>query len=263
MNAETRFASVTIVDLLRAEMLKYKGTLLLRLAIFAPLIIVVIYFGAGLSKGTEFLPPESDVWHVYSLRIMSAGFGFFYPLHLILLGALICQIDHQNVAWKHLLVQPVAKSSHFWVKWTGFLLLTLASVVVFLAAIFSSGIVLGWIHPEIGLGMPHNVSRVAWVALSGWVGSLAVLSIQYVISMRWKNIAIPLSVGIAGFVATNLLAQGWEYAVYSPYIYPTLSVSPLLMDRSLWFVDQQALGLAVGAAAVLAGWWDFIRRDVD
>src|SRR5690606_1764922 len=135
------------------------------------------------------------------------------------------QIDHQNSMWKHLLVQPVGKSTHYWVKWTGFLLLTFASVIIFLAAIFTTGIVLGWMHPEIGLGMPHNVARITWIALSGWVGSLAVLSIQYVISMRWRNIAIPLSVGIAAFVATNILSQGWEYTPYIPYIYPTLSVS--------------------------------------
>lgn len=181
MHTET--PSTPISNLFNAEFNKYKGTFLLRMAIFAPLVIVLLYFAAGVFRGTRFLDPDSDVWMIYAFRINSPGFGFFYPLHLILLAALLAQMEHQHTMWKHLFVQPVPRVRLYIVKWLGFTAITALSTVIFLAAIFITGTVLGWIQPEIGLGYPKHVVRTCWMAIAAWISATGILGIQYMISM--------------------------------------------------------------------------------
>lgn len=254
---------VSFISLLRAEFIKYKGTLLMYMALFAPLLIVFIYFMAGVAKGTEFLEPESDVWYVYSVRILQSGFGFFYPLHLILIGALVSQVDHSNDTWKHLLVQPVSRASVYWIKLLGFIGMTFVSIVIFIISILLSGIVLDFVHPDIGLGFPTDI---IWFILkasgAAFLASLGILGLQYAAGIHWKSIAISLSLGVSGFVAGIIFLQGWEYTPYFPYVY-TILIPITSMNAPLESIPIQIwLGPAVCAAAVLLGLVGFMRKRV-
>jgi lantibiotic transport system permease protein len=253
--------NVSYVSLLRAEFLKYKGTLLMYMAIFAPLLIVLMYFAAGVAKGTDFLNPEEDVWFIYMLRISQVGFGLFYPLHLILVGALVSQVDHSNDTWKHLLVQPVSKSSVYWTKLLGLIGMTLVSVVVFVVSILLSGLVLDFVHPEIGLGLPtERLGFLMTASVWSFSASLGILGIQFAAGVQWKSIAIPLGIGLSGFVAGFVFMQGWEYTPYYPYSY-TIILPLGMMSKPLDYLPIQVwLGPLVGATAVLMGWVGFMRK---
>jgi len=252
---------VSYTSLLRAEFIKYKGTLLMYMALFAPLLIVFIYFMAGVAKGTDFLDPEADVWFVYALRIMQMGYGFFYPLHLILIGALVSQVDHSNDTWKHLLVQPIPRSSVYWIKLLGFIGMTFVSIVIFMVSILLTGMMLDFVHPEIGLGLPGNI---VWFILkasgAAFLASMGILGIQYAVSIHWKSIAIPMSLGLSGFVAAVIFTQGWEYTPYFPYAF-TVIIPIAFMNAPLADIPMQIwLGPLVGLCAVLLAWWGFNKR---
>jgi hypothetical protein len=254
---------VSIVSVLRAEFIKYKGTLLMYMALFAPLLIVFIYFMAGVAKGTDFLDPEADVWHVYAMRIMQMGYGFFYPLHLILIGALISQVDHANDTWKHLLVQPVSRASVYWIKLLGLFGMTFVSILIFIVSIVLTGMILDFVHPEIGLGSPVDILwYIAKASGAAFLASLGILGIQYAVSIQWKSIAIPMSLGLSGFVAAVIFTQGWEYTPFFPYAY-TVVIPIGLMNSPLAEIPIQIwLGPAVCAAAVMLGLVGFMRKRV-
>ena len=60
----------------------------------------------------------------------------------------------------------------------------------------------------------HNAYNALLISVFG------ILSIQYCLSLFFRNIIIPISIGTFLMIVSNLIAKDWEYSVYFPYASP-------------------------------------------
>ena len=99
-----------------AELLKLKRTLALRLAVCAPLLIVLLQFGLYLARGrtmshgmnplTGFVQGILTFWTILLL-----------PFYVALVAALLASIEHQGDNWKHILTLPIPQLTIYGAKW--------------------------------------------------------------------------------------------------------------------------------------------------
>jgi lantibiotic transport system permease protein len=116
-----------------AEWLKLKRTLALRLAIGAPLAVVVLNFilysqrpdaaGDGLNPLIGFAQINLTMWTIVVL-----------PMYAALAAALVASMEHQGDLWKHLFALPVSRRAIFAAKWMAAVGLVLLSSLVLAAA---------------------------------------------------------------------------------------------------------------------------------
>src|SRR5216117_284642 len=110
---------------LTAEVLKLKRTLALRLAIYLPLIVVLLVFGIYVQRG-EKMGGDNPLTG-FAQQILTIWTIIMFPLYAALAAALLGAIEHHSENWKHLLALPVDRSSIFIAKWiagSGLLLLS-------------------------------------------------------------------------------------------------------------------------------------------
>ena len=129
-----------------AELLKLKRTLALRLAVCAPLLIVLLQFGLYLARGrtmshgmnplTGFVQGILTFWTILLL-----------PFYVALVAALLASIEHQGDNWKHILTLPIPQSTIYGAKWFAGICLVLLSSILLLIAIFAAASVLRFITP--------------------------------------------------------------------------------------------------------------------
>ena len=92
---------------IRAELLKLKRTLALRLAIFSPVAIVLIVFGMYLGRLHSI--NDVNVLRGFAQLILTIWTIIVFPLYGALVAALLAGIEHQNEGWRHLLALPVQR----------------------------------------------------------------------------------------------------------------------------------------------------------
>jgi hypothetical protein len=118
----------------------------------------------------------------------------------------------------------VSRNSIYINKAVFLLLQIVTALLLFLISIFAAGLVLGIIHPELGfLSCPLKIGNMLKLLLRLFVSILGIFSIQYLLSLFFKNIIIPISIGMFFTVAASIVALLWKYSVYFAYAFPQIS----------------------------------------
>ncbi len=246
-------------SLLRAEQLKYRGTMTVRLAIGIPVLVTAVYFMAGLFFPAEFMQGTDQPWQLYTMRIFSVYLGFMFPLQLVILAAGVVQVDHQSDMWKHLLAQPIHRWRFFAAKWIGLVAVMTLSLAAFVGSAYGFGLVLGWIHPDTGLATVELLGRSLWVAAAAGIAALGMAAIQYVVGMHWPSVAAPLAFGIVAFVGSVIVAQADGLSLYLPHVMTPPTVGTLLGEPETWWPDPCSKSLMVCAVALAWGLFRFTK----
>jgi hypothetical protein len=209
-----------------AEGLKLRRSATLKLAILFPLLFLVVEFLVFERPLLAFpaLPPEiarlADTLQVKML--IGLWGGFFHPLFISLLPALLFRPEHRFKTWRHLHAQPVSRQSMFLAKaaWTLLLLGIVLTALGFLL-IFERRL-LGWVHPP--LALPLHGQQMAKLLGWLWLGSLPVLALYLWISDRINSLAVPVVLGLVGLLLTIALTgqelpQPWRRDLI-PWVLP-------------------------------------------
>jgi hypothetical protein len=248
----------TFLDLLRAESIKLRRSLILGLALLFPLglLTVAIIVGCLLIK-----PLDHATWRNWMAFTLVPWSYFLLPMLVCLLSTLLLNLEHQNHQWKHLHALPVHRWKH------------LAAKQVLL------GLLLGFSHGLLFLGFWGGgwLIRVArpsihWEAPSAWaaasllgflfLASFALAAIHSWLAVRFPNLAVNLGMGLAGVALISVVSRRPAMARAYPWAMPSCS----LFD---WMGGPEAVspwvsvGFSVAFCALLIGlsWWDAQHRD--
>jgi hypothetical protein len=254
-----------VTDLSRAvssELLKLKRTLALRLAVGAPLAVVMLTFvitsqrrggaEAGFDPLLGFAQLNLTTWTIIVL-----------PQYAALAATLVAGIEHQHDNWKHLLALPVSRGAIFAAKWLALAGLLLVSTVALPVMIVAAAWTLRAIQPALGgASIPAVLVTVRSLQVFCAAGLLA--SIQMWVSLRWRSQIVGLALGI---IAIMVLLGGVARAGLGTivvYLYPW-ALPPTAMAR-MWEVHADRLlvaawGLAAGSIVAALGCWHLSRRD--
>jgi hypothetical protein len=246
---------------IRAEFLKIKRSQALIVALLIPLFPAGLNFGEVLQRGLHSLlsdvPGKLGPWSLYFRSSIDFWAIFALPLIVAVLGALLANVDHQTHQWKQLFSLPFPREAVFAGKWAALMALCALSAIAFGMANILSGLLAGWIRPDLGM----NLSNLPWLEafarpLLGWLLSSAMITFQLWISLRWAPFLVSL---LSGFLAVvvNLFIIGSIMNVLTDYL-------PWSMPGSVYAHWPLTLALSALYSLViyLLACAQFVRRDV-
>ncbi len=221
-----------------AERIKLRRSPALWLAALLPLLFILVEFIAFERPLLNFpsLPQKvaaiADTLQVKML--ISLWAGFFHPLLVSLLPALLMRPEHRFKTWRHLHAQPISRRGFFLAKaiWTLLILgLVLVSIGILLVIERS---ILGWIHPPLNLPLHlvQMIQALGWL----WLTSLPVLALTLWICDRINSLAVPVVFGLIGLLLTMTLTgqelpQPWRRDLI-PWILPYAAAEQVLHSET-------------------------------
>jgi len=216
----------TFSRLMSAEGLKLRRSAARRLVWLLPLLFLLVECLVierpflGLKTLT---PKVQATFDALQLKMVVALWGgYFHPLMLALLPALIFRPEHRFKTWRHLHAMPLPRRGIFLAKAAFTLLLSAAMLALIGLLLWVERSVLGWLNPL--LAFPFHGLLMAKVLGWLWLGSLPVLGLYLWVSDRINSLAVPVVFGLLGLLLTIALTgqelpQPWRRDLL-PWILP-------------------------------------------
>jgi hypothetical protein len=233
-----------------AELLKLRRTLALRLAVVAPLTIVLLQFGVYLARGEEMSPHGANPLTGYAQSILTLWTIVLFPFYAALVAALLADIENRGGNWQRLLSLPVRRCSIYAAKWVSGGMLLLISSAVLSLGVGASAAILRLIRPYW-----HSAAIPISKMLVGSALSLCAIgllfSIQMWISLRWKSFMIGLGVSIVEIVINIILLPRGVLFIDSldPWAMPAVEIAPTSPFRLVSLLWGIVGGIGVGILA--------------
>jgi hypothetical protein len=233
-----------------AELLKLRRTLALRLAVLAPLTIVLLQFGVYLARGEEMSPRGANPLTGYAQSILTLWTIILFPFYAALVAALLADIESRGGNWERLLSLPVSRRSIYAAKWVSGGTLLLVSCLVLPVTVGATAAILRLIRPSW-----HSAAIPMDKMLVGSLLSLCAIallfSIQMWISLRWKSFMVGLAVAIVGIVINIIILPRGAMLAGSlyPWSMPAIEIAPMSPFRFVGLLWGITGGIAVGNLA--------------
>ena len=235
-----------------AEHIRLKHTWVWKLAAIAPLFVCAMYFCIFYFEGAHFVK-DGPAWDAYFFNTTRTVFLLFLPLFIIIFTLLNQQLDHQSSMRKLLYTLATPQWAQMASQWLYTLMMYTATFAGYLVLLLISGWMLEQLRPD--LNFEQFVSPIYFKALLyGYLASVGILALQFVLSYYFRNMIVPLGIGMGGFISAMVLLN-WEHAVYHPFVYPAFA----FMNTSLKAKDginpllSVALGLGLMVVVLLVG----------
>jgi hypothetical protein len=205
-----------------AETQKAKGTFTFWFTILGSLLIPFVFFLVYFFRPLNFILPESiNPWDAFIQSNLKAIAFLLFPLHVILTIAININIEHKENSWKKLFVLPIKRESIYISKLIFLLFQVFISLLIFSLSMFLFGVVLGFVHNELNfLNYSPAFSSYSKLIIRLFISILGIFSIQYFLSLFFKNIIVPISLGVFLTIVATIIVQGWEHSIYFPYAFP-------------------------------------------
>lgn len=219
-----------------SERQKVKGTFTFWFTILGSLLIPFVYFLVYFFRYENFIPLEAtNPWTAFIQSNLQAIAFLLFPLHVILTIAININIEHKENSWKKLFVLPVSRESIYISKLLFLLFQVFISLIIFSLSIFILGGILGLVHSELNfLNFYPELCSFSKLMVRLFISILGIFSIQFFLSLLFKNIIIPISLGVFMSIVATIIASAWKYSIYFPYAFPMKffldSVKPTTVD---------------------------------
>lgn len=206
---------------LTADIYKLKRTPVLWLALVGGAFVAVFVFGVYYFLADEFQGADENPWHNY----VQIGFTMISMLlitpYAVLLTAAIFYPEHQAQAWKWLYTLPLRPVYLYLAK----LLLTLALIaltyLIFFGTLLASGYLLGIWLPQLGFqDYAPEAGELLGVVARSFLSLLGLTALQFWLSFRYRNIIVPIGVGLLGYIIGFVTATKTKAALFFPYCFP-------------------------------------------
>lgn len=231
---------------------------------FLPVVFVLIYW---FKPAAGFPPPQAPAdyngWNVWLGRAWGVASAVFLPFYVVLINALVVNIEHRNNTWKYVFTQPVPR----WAVWVGKLLVVQGLVVLcfllFDGFLLVSGYAMGLVNEKFAL---HNHAPewplLAKITLKMYVATLGMAGLHYWLANRFKNLVMPIGLALGGLIITSLMLR-WEYVDWFLYAHPTLSMRSVAVDKDGPLLARHEW-ISLGYFVLLTGlgYLDLLRRRI-
>lgn len=250
---------INLARSLHAEILKLKHTLALRLAIVAPLVIVVLQVAMFLDQQPYGLPEGTTPWTWYGQMVMVFWGLLMLPLFVTLETALAGGLEHSDDHWKHLYALPVPRGAIYAAKQFSGMALIGVSTVALPIFLILGGLLLRVLRPDLGLDAPIPWLRIFGYPFLTYLSAWLLISIQTWVNLRWKSFVVASAVGIAMTVAGVVIVNS-DWGSFYPWAVAGLVSNQF--NEGVVLLPELLFGCLGGIGAAIIGGWDVVRRDV-
>ncbi|RYY38792.1 MAG: hypothetical protein EOO08_13330 [Chitinophagaceae bacterium] len=247
----------------QSEILKTKRTAAFWLSILGAAFIPAIYFLVYVLKPEKIIAKlQMGAWALHFLQGWQALSSFLFPMYVILICALVPQLEFRNNTWKQVWASPQTTRSVFFAKFLSIQAMILLFFVSYNLFMILVAVLANTIHS----GFPFFDQPLDWKALlrlsfKTYISVLSISSIQYWLSLRFKSFVAPVGLGLAlligGIIANGF---GWEHTDKIPYAYPTLTLIGMMRDAKTLMLPHEWYALGYTAFFLALGWLDLHFR---
>jgi lantibiotic transport system permease protein len=250
----------------RSEWLKLRRSLVSWMILAAGLFTPAIVFTFRLVRHRGLVDAYRSplFWEALWKQTWESVAVVLLPLAVVVLVALVLHVEEKNNTWKQLYVSPRSYTEIYFTKLAVLLVLLLC-----LFGVLNVGMVLSALAPVMLVNdlpwpvAPLPLGTFALRNTTYLLEALPVVAVQYVLGLRFRNVLVPVGVGLAGWLAAAGLLS-WNYVFVLPWGHSALEFimttgssagrglpTALPLVSVVSFVGLVALGLA------------YARRDGD
>jgi hypothetical protein len=217
----------------RSEFYKTRKTMGFWSAVLLPLLICLLLFVGFFNKSNHLANmPGMMAWLQFAGAILAVMGSLLLPMLIIFIAYSVNNIEHKSETWKSLFSLPIAKWSIYSAKYFYAFFLVFLCLALFMLFTLGFGNFLSMLKPELKFNEYHIEKLLAQIYFKLLLASLGILSIQFLLSLLFRDFLKPMGIGftltIAGVIFANV---GWQYAYLFPYSLPMLTIKELVNNR--------------------------------
>ena len=254
----------------RTELMKTKNSFAFWLVILGALFIPAFFVSNIFYHWHDYVHylvvDNPNPWNEYSRKLFNGVHFTFLPLLIVLITALVFNIEHKSNTWKHIFVLPVSKTKIFIAKYLVLLTLVLLLYCMLFIFYLLGGCLLGIWKAEFGFlnyspsyAYGHAQTNIVNYISRSFTTVLAILSIHFWLSFRLKNLFSTIGIGLGGVVLTiGMYISHWHSLIYMPYGFPVLMCN-YIPRINHFLTDFQANSLIYFIIVSIASYFDFVK----
>ena len=259
----------------RSEFYKTRKTMGFWSAVLLPLIICLLLFFGFFSNSDKLASmPGIVLWLQFAGAILGVMGSLLLPMLIVFIGYSVNSIEHKADTWKSLFSLPIPKWSVYSAKYVYALFLVFICLALFVLFTLGFGNLLSVLKPTLKFNEYHMESTLAQVYLKLFLSSLGILSIQFLLSLLFRDFLKPMGIGFVATIAGVICAgTDWKYAYLVPYSHPMLTVKSTLphnigkgadipqitvdlFTKDIW------VSLTVAVAVFILGYFIVLKKSV-
>jgi hypothetical protein len=259
----------------RSEFYKTRKTMAFWSAILLPLILCTGVFVGFLSHSDQLSKqPGAALWLEFSGVVMFPMGMLLLPMLIVFIAFSVNNIEHKAETWKSLFSLPIAKWSIYSAKYLYAFFLIFICLALFLLFTLGFGNLLSTVKPSLRFNEYHIEGFLSELYLKLLFSALGILSIQFLLSLLFRDFLKPMGIGFIATVTGVILAgNSWQYAYLFPYSHAMLTVKSIhqaeggkagampqmavdLFTKDIW------VSLAVAAGVFILGYFIVLKKSV-
>lgn len=207
----------------KAELIKTKRSASFWLSLIGSGVIPLIFFLMYVIEPKNSARFQDKPWELHFTQGWQAFAAFLLPMFVILICSLIPQLEYKNNTWKQVFASPQSIGNIFFSKYVSIVIMILFLFLMFNLFMLLSGIVPNLFYSKYAF-LKNSIDWGTLLKLNfkTFVALLGIISIQYWISLRFRNFIVPIGIGLALLVISLILIP-WVHVDKVPFAYPLLT----------------------------------------
>jgi lantibiotic transport system permease protein len=213
----------------RSEFYKTRKTMGFWSVVILPLLLCSLLFIVFFSKSEHFEHlPAMALWFGFATAIFDVMGFLLLPMLIVFTAYSVNSIEHKADTWKSLFSLPISKLSVYAAKYFYAFFLIFLCLILFVLFTIGAGNLLGVLKPQLKFADYSMASLLFQLYFKLFLASLGILSIQFLLSLLFRDFLKPMGIGFICIIVGDTLAiHSWEYAYLFPYSHPMLALKLL------------------------------------
>jgi hypothetical protein len=197
--------------------------------VLLPLLLCLLLFVGFYNKSDKLSQaPGMILWLQFAGAILGIMGSLILPMLIVFIAYSVNSIEHKADTWKTLFSLPISKLSVYAAKYFYAFFLVFLCLLLFVLFTLGFGNLLGVLKPELKFSEYHVASLLTQVYFKLFLSSLGILSIQFLLSLLFRDFLKPMGIGFTATITGVILAaNGWKYAYLFPYSHPMLAIKTM------------------------------------
>lgn len=231
----------------QSEFRKLKRTTALYMGLFCIAIIGILVFSSYIMDMRHVHGLLGDPWNIFFER-RKPTFQFLYlPVFVILITALVMQIEYRNNTWKQVHGSPQPLLYISLSKLTVILIIVFLFIVVFNILMLGIIVLLDVLYPSLNLEA-HRLNLSSWLItiVQSNLSIVAMVVFQFWLSFLIRNFIVVIAIGVGMWISSIFLLfeEKWQYADWIPYSFP-LTMMSKAHENITWEICMRSIGFAL------------------
>jgi hypothetical protein len=216
------------------------------------------------------------LWLQFSGAILGVMGTLILPMLIVFVAYSVNNIEHKADTWKTLFSLPISKLSVYGAKYFYAFFLIFICLALFVLFTLGFGNLLSVVKPSLRFSEYHIEGVLTRVYFKLFLASLGILSIQFLLSLLFRDFLKPMGIGFICTITGDILAgNGWKYAYLFPYSHPFLAIQSLEHGKNAapgpdgmpqivvdLFTRDIGVSLAIALLVFVAGYFIVLKKSV-